>query len=139
VDEVFMVILVFSIPIVAIVGGVVSGIVKSLGQQRLLEMAQRERMMAIERGIPPEKLPPIQFPPEMLGGGLTFEQTQLRRSHGLMIGGLITAAIGIALVLMFQLIPDAAEQNVWAAGLVPLFVGIACLIGAVIVRPRSKL
>ncbi len=137
-DDFILPFLVFSIPIIAIVGGITSGIVKSLGQQRLIELAQRERMMAIERGVPPEKLPPIQLPPGFMEGGLTFEQTQLRRAQGLMIGGLITAAIGVGMIVLLNVIPDAADKNVWAVGLIPLFVGIACLISAAIVRPREK-
>lgn len=128
--------IIFSIPILAIVGGTISGILKSVGQQRLLELAQRERMMAIERGIPPEKLPPLQFPAsgEL---GLTFAQQQLRRSHGLMIGGLISLGIGMGMIVFLQMIPDAADKNVWGVGLVPAFVGVACILSGWIVRPRG--
>ncbi len=54
-----------------------------------------------------------------------------------MIGGLISAAIGLGMVVLLLLIPEAAEKNIWATGLVPIFVGIACLISAMIVRPRT--
>jgi hypothetical protein len=136
-DELFLVIMVFSIPILAIVGGITSGIVKSLGQQRLIELAHRERMAAIERGIPPEKLPAMQLPASLADSGLTFEQAQLRRSQGLMIGGLISAGVGLGMIVLLQSIPDASQAGVWPVGLVPLFVGVACLISAVIVRPKG--
>jgi hypothetical protein len=138
VDDFIPMVIVFSIPIVAIIGGITSGIVKTMGQQRLMELAQRERMMAIERGVPLEKLPPIPLTTGLADGGLTFEQAQLRRSQGLMIGGMISAAIGLGMIVLLQLVPDAREANVWAVGLVPLFVGLACIISAVIVYPRKK-
>ena len=47
----------FTIPIVAIIGGITAGIVKSVHRQRLLELAQKERIAAIERGVDLEKLP----------------------------------------------------------------------------------
>src|SRR5207248_4823258 len=53
--ETFLPFLIFSIPIVAIVGGITAGIVRTLGNQRLMELAQRERIAAIERGVDPSK------------------------------------------------------------------------------------
>ena len=50
-------ILIIAIPIMAIAGGIVVGVVRMIGQQRLLELAQRERIAAIERGIDPGKIP----------------------------------------------------------------------------------
>src|SRR5258706_9749402 len=57
-ENIFVPFLVFAIPIVAIVGGITAGIVRSLGQQPLAELAAPERLAAIERGIPPSQLPP---------------------------------------------------------------------------------
>ena len=50
-------VLVFAIPVVAVIGGITAGIMKTRGQQRLIELAQRERIAAIEKGIDPAKLP----------------------------------------------------------------------------------
>lgn len=127
-------VVVFMIPIVAIIGGITAGIVKNMGQQRLQELAQRERMMAIERGIPPDKLPPVQIHHET---GLTFKQSQLRRAQGLMIGGLICSAVGGGMIAFLNVIPDAQDKNLWAGGLIPLFIGVALLISAWVIRPRN--
>jgi hypothetical protein len=48
---------VLSIPIVAVIGGVVTWIVKLICRQRLDELARRERIAAIERGFDPAQLP----------------------------------------------------------------------------------
>ena len=50
-----------AIPIVAITGGIVVAVVRALGRQRMIELAQRERIAAIERGVDPSKLPPLDF------------------------------------------------------------------------------
>jgi len=134
--------MIFAIPIVAIVGGIAAGIVKMVGQQRLIELAQRERIAMIERGIDPSKLPPL---PQMSAGhgwdDLTgpftspYEHSR-RRSQGLVIGGLITLAVGVALSVMIGMLSNDTP-NAWAVGLIPALVGIALLLSAWIVRPRE--
>src|SRR5439155_4995198 len=99
--ESYMPFMIFAIPIIAIAGGITAGIVKTIGQQRLIELAQRERMLAIERGIDPSKLPPL---PIMTDDGpqvfRTYREYALKRSQGLMIGGIITLFVGVAVGVM---------------------------------------
>jgi hypothetical protein len=91
------IVLLILIPLVAILGGITGGIIKTTMRQRLLELAQRERIAAIERGIDPEKLPPITIPDALRERpGPTLEQRALRRSHLLMIWGLLVLFFGIA-------------------------------------------
>jgi len=73
------------------------------------EMLHRERMLAIEKGIP--------IPPDYL------EVTRKRRPY---VSGLIWSGIGLAL-LIWGLIGDDKDLN--GFGLVPLFIGIALLVG----------
>lgn len=136
-EEVVVMVAMFSIPMVAIVGGIVAGIVRTLGQQRLAELAQRERMLAIEKGVPPDQLPPLAVTAGLGDAGLTFEQAQLRRAQGLTVGGIICVAVGFAIMIFLQHIPDAADKQIWVVGVIPLFVGIALLISAWIVRPKG--
>ena len=56
-----------AIPILAVTGGIIAGIVRAVGQQRLIELAHRERIAAIERGIDPSKLPPLPVPDDCCG------------------------------------------------------------------------
>jgi hypothetical protein len=127
--------LVFSIPIVAIIGGITVGIVRTLGQQRLAELAARERLAAIERGIDPSKLPP----PPTLGNGSDWsdpgQRDPHRRVQGLMIGGLVTLAVGIGLSVLIW--TTSEERNGWAVGLIPGLVGVALLLSAWIVMPKN--
>ncbi len=134
----FVPIMIFAIPIVAIVGGITAGIVRTLGQQRLIELAQRERIAAIEKGIDPSKLPPL---PVAMGGGddlaamyMSPHQAALRRAQGLMVGGLVTLAAGIGVGIMLYYIGDGEDKNIWAVGSIPTLVGIALLVSSYIVR-----
>ena len=137
--EVLPMMVVFMIPIVAIIGGITAGIVKSVHRQRLLELAQKERIAAIERGIDPDKLPALNLPPELLSGpknGLTFEQKQLRRSQNLMIWGLVLFLFGAALGIGIAVANGDPEG--WVAGFIFAGVGLALLISARVVRPERE-
>jgi hypothetical protein len=128
--------LVFSIPIIAIVGGITAGIVKTISRHRLIEMAQRERIAMIEKGLDLSKLPPLPIS-ELAAESPLMSETDYarRRSQGLMIGGLVTLAVGISLgVLLYNV---AGEEGVWTVGLIPVAVGIALLMSAFFVRPRN--
>ena len=136
----FLPFFIFAIPIVAIVGGITAGIVRTIGQQRLIELAQRERIAAVERGVDPSKLPPLPGPASGLGARDWWSDypssfDPRRRAQGLMIGGVITLAVGISLAIFLHLVAD--EPNVWAVGLIPGSVGIALLLSAWIVHPRG--
>ena len=76
--EFFVPFLVFAIPIIAIVGGITAGIVRTLGRQRLIELAQRERIAAIERGVDPSKLPPLPRPTSTTSAECTCLPTNTR-------------------------------------------------------------
>ena len=141
-SDLFMPFLVFSIPIVAIVGGITAGIVKTVTEARLIENAQRERMAAIQRGVDLDKLPPL--PPigvsstEMMAG-FDPKAAQLHRAQGLLIGGIITlfAGIGIATFLHFIVEPGDVDR-IWAVGIIPAFVGVALLLSAAILWPKKN-
>jgi hypothetical protein len=135
--ESIMPIMVFSIPIVAIVGGITMGIVRTMTQSRIIENAQRERIAAIQAGIDPSKLPPIPNADfnEMADAARDPELAQRRRTNGLMVGGVVTLFTGIGLSVFF-LFMDAGE-NTWAIGVIPGFIGIALLLSAFLVRPRG--
>jgi hypothetical protein len=131
----FMPFLVFSVPIIAIVGGITVAVVKSIGQQRALELAARERIAAIERGIDPAKLPPMPWgDPEEVGGLRSPHNWSLR----LLVGGIIVLSSGIGITGFLYFITGGPSGNpVWAVGLVPTLVGIGLLISAWVVRASA--
>lgn len=134
--DVFVPFLVFSIPIIAIVGGITAGIVKTVSRHRLIELAQRERIAMIERGLDPSKLPPLPMSDDVAPGALLSPNDYARRrSQGLMIGGLVTLAVGLSLGVLLFFVED--EPGVWAVGGIPFAIGLALLISAFIVRPKN--
>lgn len=126
--------IVFSIPLVAIVGGIVAGIVRTVSRNRLIELAQRERIAAIERGIDPAKLPPLpSFEDERTKR--SPEEDALRRSNGFLIAGILAVTFGFSLSLVIRFAEPG--QPDWAGGLVVAAVGIALVVSAMIIRPRA--
>ncbi len=130
-------IVVFAIPLVAIVGGITAGIVRTISRHRIIELAQRERIAMIERGLDPSKLPPL---PALASLGeaasvLSPEDSARHRAQALMIGGFVTLAVGVSLGVMLYFIAD--EAGVWAVGLIPAAVGLALLISGMLIRPRG--
>jgi hypothetical protein len=124
------------IPIVAIIGGITAGIIKSNGRRRIIENAQRERIAAIERGIDPDKFPSLNLPPDLFDAGLTFYQRQQRRSQALMIWGFVLTLFGAALFVGVGL--EEHEFRKAAPVLMFVGVGVALLLSGWLVRPGPE-
>jgi hypothetical protein len=127
--------LVFFIPIIAIVGGIFSGIVRTISRHRLLELAQRERIAAIERGVDPSKISPSPFDLRE-GTPVSRYDSALQWSQGLFVGGVIIMAAGLGLAIFLRLMEP--DKNVWAVSLMPILVGTALLLCSWFVRPRDS-
>jgi hypothetical protein len=129
--------MIFAIPIIAIVGGITLAIVRTLGRQRLIELAQQERIAAIQRGIEPSKLPalPLMSDDDDLTPGISAAERDRRRSQGLLIGGVVTFAAGAGLSAFLGVIQS--EERAWAVGLIPIMIGLSLLLSAWIVAPKG--
>jgi len=129
-----------SIPIVAIVGGIAAGIVRMLQRQRTFEMIQRERIAAIERGLDPDKIASLQRPLIYDDHGMYSDPhvaTEHRR-QGLLIGGIVTLFVGIAIAIFLYGVAgghDGDDAKVWTVGLIPAAVGVALLLSSFLIRP----
>ena len=136
-QETILPIMIFSIPIVAIVGGITMGIVRTMTQARLIENAQRERIAAIQAGIDPTKLPPIPNADveSQVQAARDPELAQRRRTNGLLVGGIVTFFTGIGLSCFFSLMDVGG--NAWAIGIIPASIGLALLLAAVLVGRRG--
>jgi len=134
----FVPIIALSIPIVAIIGGITAGIIRTLGRQRLIELAQRERIAAIERGVDPAKLAPLPvaaLDDEPEGWVMSQFDRDRRRAQGLMIGGIVTLAVGLGLMAFLNIMED--HGNAWAVGIIPATIGCALLLSSFLVRPKG--
>ena len=125
-----------TLPMLAIMGAIIHSIVKTVHQQRLMELARKERIAAIEKGVDPSQLPPLlplQNPTN--SARYTFEQNQLREIQRLKIGGLVCLALGAGIGIPLLILGRTA----WSIpGLVFVLLGIALLIGAQIVSPNRS-
>jgi len=126
-----------SIPIIAIVGGITAGIVRSIQRQRSFEMLQRERIAAIERGLDPDKIASLQRPILYDDHGFSNPTVAAERlRQGLMIGGIVTLFVGVALAIFLNGVADGSDGgNVWMVGLIPGAVGVALLLCSFLIRP----
>ena len=136
-EEVFVPFLVFAVPIVAIAGGILAGIIKTVSRHRLMEVAVRERMALLARGVDPARIPGL---PASAGHGLfpllSFADHSRFRAQGLLIGGLVTLLGGIALGAFLGL-TESWESLEWTFALVPVSIGIALLVSSLIVRAQG--
>lgn len=58
-----------------------------------------------------------------------------RRLEGMKLGGLITAAVGIGLVVFLRGV--AREESAYLVGLIPLLIGVALLIYSFMLAPKD--
>jgi hypothetical protein len=136
-EDVFVPFLVFAVPIVAIAGGILAGIIKNISAHRLMEVAVRERMALIARGVDPARIPSLSA-----GAGsalfplLSFADHSRFRAQGLLIGGFVTLLGGIALGVFLGLV-ESWESREWTVALVPVSIGIALLVSSAIVRGQG--
>jgi hypothetical protein len=127
-----------SIPIVAIVGGITAGIVRMMQRQRAFEMIQRERIAAIERGLDPDKIASLQRPLLYDDHGIYTDPVMAneRRRQGLMIGGIVTLFVGVALAVFLRGVTGEGDADkAWLVGVIPAAVGVALLLSSFLIRP----
>jgi len=134
----FIPLVALSIPIVAIVGGITAGIVRMIHRHRAFELLQRERIAAIERGLDPEKIASLHRPLIYDDHGVFTDPRVAaeRRRQGLMIGGIVTLFVGIAVSVFLYGVTDGNDrERVWVVGMIPAAVGVALLLSSFLIRP----
>jgi hypothetical protein len=101
-----------AIPILAVCGGVLIAITAIIVEGRKKEQEHRERLHAMEKGLP--------LPASAPANQVERPKYSNRRANGLVMTG-----IGLALTIAMWT-TEGAEAGVW--GLIPLFIGIGLLI-----------
>lgn len=122
------------VPLLSLIGGITLAILRTVGRQRQIELLQRERIAALERGVDPAQLPTLSvvgIEPGTLPGG---EAGVLSRN--LMVGGIVSFSAGVGLTVLFTVVEE--HGNAWALGIVPEALGLGLLIAAAAVRPRGR-
>lgn len=100
------------IPIIAVLGGVLIAITAIISHGRKRDLEHRERLAALEKGIPlPDPTPVVKKP----------------AYSGRRAGGLVIFAFGIALTIGIS-VQEGFQEGVW--GLLFVFVGAGLLIAA---------
>ncbi len=125
--------LVFGIPIVAIAGGILAGIVRTVSSHRLMEVAIRERMALVARGVDPDKIPTsVGF---SFGSG-PVAAVERFRAQGLLIAGFVMVVGGGALFVVDQWV--YFDEIMWPVGVLGIAVGLALLLSGAVIWPRGK-
>lgn len=118
------------VPMIAVIGGVIAGVVRAVGRQRIAELAYKERIAAVERGVDLSRLPPVS------GGEDRLVQDDARSlTRWLTIVGLVMVFGSAALIVTIAVFDS--DKTKWVAALIPLAIGAALLLSAWIVRPRN--
>jgi len=98
----------FTVAIVAIVGGIIAGIVSTVSKGRVREMEIRERIAMIERGlVPPPEADPAGFERSLRSvEGVQYRYSNVRHRNG----GVIVMAVGFGLMVLIAF--TSGEVNV---------------------------
>jgi hypothetical protein len=105
------------IPIVAVLGTFAVVIVAVIVEGRKKDLVHKERLFALEKGLP------LPEPPDKE----TKPVHATRRAWGLVWLGL-----GLALIIALALNPDSAHVKAWGFALIPLFIGIGLVVASVL-------
>jgi hypothetical protein len=136
-EDIFVPFLVFAIPCVAIAGGILAGIVKTISAHRLMEAVVRERMALIAKGVDPARIP-VSAGAALCGASLLSLRDATRlRAQGLLVAGFVTLAGGISFALVARAL-DSWEAGDWGLGVVAASIGLALVLSGAIIWPRGR-
>ncbi|MDI6697483.1 MAG: DUF6249 domain-containing protein [Candidatus Saccharicenans sp.] len=96
-------------------------------RQKVLDLIHKERLAAIEKGLPYPEWPDY----HINGEGKNQENPK-----GTLGAGIILAMIGIGMTLMFYLWPSL--RILWPVGLVIVFTGLGVMISFFVTRGKEK-
>jgi len=103
-------------------------------RQEERQMIHRERILAMEKGIP---LPEFPIPEDDSAKSTLVEISNASRSllPKLTLGcGLIVFFLGTGLLVALIMYPDSQTRKMWTMSFIPIFVGVGFLIYHVLLR-----
>jgi len=109
---------------------------KGQRRQRMLELAHKERMMAMEKGVPLPELPEYAEPRRP---GLAAEVVgQIRLNPRWPLGvGALSIMLGIGTSLALWLSQEDYHNRVWSFGLIGVFLGLGLMLHYALTRPTQ--
>jgi hypothetical protein len=126
---------VFVIPIVAIAGGIISGIVHTVMRARVRELEIRERIAMIERGL----VPPPESDPETFDRRM-YSMHQIRREHVAprhRSAGVVLMAVGLGMMVLLTYAGNVPRQGLGVGGFI-MILGLGFFINSLFApRPTS--
>jgi hypothetical protein len=133
-ETLFVPFLVFAIPVVAVAGGILAGVIRTISAHRLLEAAVQERIALIAHGVDPSRLPSVGA-----YGGLRMDAAgyDRYRAQGLLVWGFALLAGGVSFALVAGTL-DVWTEGEWPLGVVAASIGVALLLGGAIVWPWGR-
>ena len=109
---------------------------RSSRRQRRLELQHKERMMAMEKGIPLPELPADEQPsrPGLVADVIGSIRINPRWPLGL---GALFVMFGIGLAAALALSQEPEHYRVWSFGLIPVFFGLGLMLHYALTRPTQ--
>ncbi len=135
-DEIAQVLL-FAIPIVAIAGGILTSVVRTLSHHRLMETALRERMALMARGRDAGAGPAGAGRGFPVPARSTPEDHARWRAQELLVTGFVLFVGGVSFAVVIGSL-DGWEMGDWALGVIAATAGLALLVSGLLVRPRRR-
>jgi len=122
----------FLIPIVAIVGGILAGIVATVTRGRVRELEIRERIAMIERGmVPPPEQDPEEFDRRMRSMQ-QFQRGHVAPRHR--SAGVILMAIGAGMYVLMAYAGGVPQQALGIGGFIAIL-GLGFFVNSLFSRP----
>ena len=111
--------------------------VRSGRRQQRLELAHKERMMAMEKGIPLPELPDYEDPARRPLVAEAVGQIRLNPRWPLGVGAL-SIMLGIGTSLALWLSQEDYHNRVWSFGLIGVFLGFGLMLHYWLTRPPGR-
>jgi Domain of unknown function (DUF6249) len=126
---------VFVIPIVAIIGGILSGIVHTVMRARVRELEIRERIAMIERGlVPTPESDPETFDRRMHSMDLIQREHVAPRHRS---AGVVLMAVGLGMMVLLTYAGNVPRQGLGVGGFI-MILGLGFVINSLFAsRPTS--
>lgn len=122
-------IVVFLIPIVAIIGGISVAIAATISKGRVRELQIRERIAMIEKGlVPPPEVDPAGFDRAMSQHELSAGPGRGVKS-GLRRAGVMVMSVGFGLVLLISVAGGSVRTGIGVGGFL-IIVGLAFIVNS---------